>query len=73
MSDLVYEATPVPAGRSPTTLALIKRGPDAGLVGVVIATEHTTGPQPERLRVQITPTDAVWVRARYRARTARLC
>lgn len=49
------EATPVP-DRSPTTLAKILRGPDAGLVGVVTATDSRG-----YLRVQVTPTYVVWV------------
>ena len=57
------DSTPVP-DRSPTMLAKILRGPDAGLVGVVIGAEYTTGSKPERLRLQITPTCAQWVRAR---------
>lgn len=41
---------------SPSALAKIIRGPNAGLVGVVIATDSRG-----YLRVQVTPTYATWV------------
>ena len=57
------QTTGCEAVRSPIQIASVKHGPCAVVYGVVIGREQMKG-EPERLRLQITPTRAEWVRAR---------